>query len=397
MVRMEARITPSVMKWARESAKLDIATAAKRIGRSEDEIEQWERGEKMPSFAQARKASEVYKRSLAVFYLPEAPREFDTLRDFRQLPQDASREWSPELALLIRQVQARQEWLREFLVEEGSDGVPFVGSASVQTPVSELSATIRKTLELQLEEQMACSSAREALNLWIDHAEYFGISICREGGIECEEARGFVLTDQYAPFVYINSNDSYAGRLFTLVHELVHLWINEPGISNLGNLRRLRSEEARIERFCNQVAADTLVDQSLMARYWRDRDVDEHLCDQVSGVARKFAVSEEVIARRLLDMNEITEAEYLDLRRYYNERWTEHRRRQRAQEGGPAYGLRMALVNGYQFARIVLGAYKRGRISGRDASGLLHVKVNNIPQLEAHVYPIAGPSQGGER
>jgi len=313
------------------------------------------------------------------------------------LPQGTSREWSPELALLIRQVQARQEWLREYSIEEGIDPVPFIGSATLQTPVADLAKAIRDALELPLEEQMACNSPREALNLWIDHAEYVGILICRQGGIECEEARGFVLTDEYAPFIYINSNDSYAGRLFTLVHELVHLWINQPGISNLGNLRRLRSEEARIERFCNQVAADTLVDQSMMAGYWSQRDQSEDLRDQVSGVAKRFAVSEEVIARRLLDMNEIAEADYSGLRRFYNERWVEHRRRQRAQDGGPAYGLRMALANGYQFARVVLGAYKQGRISGRDASNLLHVKVNNIPRLEAQVYPSAGPSQGGGR
>ncbi|MCG8510767.1 MAG: XRE family transcriptional regulator [Rhodospirillales bacterium] len=394
---MEARVTPSVMKWARESAKLDVATAAKKIGRSEDEIEQWERGDAMPSFAQARKASEVYKRSLAVFYLPEPPTEFDTLRDFRQLPQGASREWSPELALLIRQVQARQEWLREYSIEEGIDPVPFIGSATLQTPVADLAKSIRDGLELPLEEQMACNSPREALNLWIDHAEYVGILICRQGGIECEEARGFVLTDEYAPFIYINSNDSYAGRLFTLVHELVHLWINQPGISNLGNLRRLRSEEARIERFCNQVAADTLVDQSMMAGYWSQRDQSEDLRDQVSGVAKRFAVSEEVIARRLLDMNEIAEADYLGLRRFYNERWAEHRRRQRSQDGFVPHGLRMALANGYQFSRTVIGAYKQGRISGRDVSTLLHVKVNNIPALTERVYPSTRSSQGGGR
>ncbi len=397
MVRMEARVTPSVMKWARESAKLDPATAAKKIGRSEDEIVQWERGEKMPSFAQARKASEVYRRSLAVFYLPEPPYEFDSLKDFRQLPQETSRVWSPELALLIRQVHAKQEWLREYLIEEGIENGPFIGLASLQTPAAELAVTIRKTLELPLKKQMACGSPREALNLWIDHAEYCGISICRQGGIESEEARGFILTDKYAPFIYINSNDSYAGRLFTLVHELVHLWLNQPGISNLGDLRRLRSEEARIERYCNRVAADTLVDKSLMVGYWADRNTDEDLRDQISGVAKKFAVSAEVIARRLLDMNKITEIDYISLRRFYGEQWAEKRRRQKAQAKGPPYALRMALANGHQFARTVMGAYKLGRISGRDASNLLHVKVNNIPRLEDYVYPSIRPTRGGMR
>lgn len=395
MARMQALVTPKVMKWARESAKLDISTAAKRIGRPEDDIQQWECGKKMPTFAQARRAAEVYKRSLAVFYLPDPPKDFDTLRDFRQFPQGVSREWSPELALLIRQVQARQEWLHDFLVEERLESLPFLGSASLQTPPKDLASIIRKTLELPIEEQMACREPREALNLWTGRAEFFGINICRQGGIESDEARGFALTDEYAPFIYINSNDSYAGRLFTLLHELVHLWINQPGISNLGNLHRLRGDEAQIERFCNRVASGTLVDETILYTHWASRDVEEELRVQISGIAKKFSVSEEVIARRLLDSREISEADYTSLRSYYAARWAEHHQKQKAKKGGgPRYGLKMALANGYYFTRVVVGAYKQGRISGRDASSLLHVKVNNIPSLEVQVYPSGDQFKG---
>jgi Zn-dependent peptidase ImmA (M78 family) len=375
------------MRWARENAKLDVATAASRIGRAEEEIRQWESGEKKPTFAQARKASEVYHRSLAVFYLPEPPKTFDTLRDFRHLPHGHSAEWSPELALLVRQVQARQEWLREFLIEEKMKPVEFVGMATLDTPPTDLASSIRRELRLSIQEQMACSEPRKAMNLWIERAEEAGVNICREGGIECEEARGFALADNYAPFIFVNSTDSYAGRLFTVVHELVHLWINQPGISNLGGVSgRTRSAEAAIERFCNHAAAITLVDQSLFEAHWNRRDTSERTADLVKEIARKFAVSEEVIARRLLEMGEITEQGYASLRNSYAARWEEVRKRQKAQKGGPKYGLKMALQNGFRFSRFVLSAYGQGRISGRDASALLHVKVNHLGKVEGNVF-----------
>jgi len=119
MERTKALVTPEVMKWARELARLDVDTAAKEIGRPLDEIRGWEDGTVVPTMAQARDASEVYQRSLAVFYLPEPPKDFDTLKDFRTLPSTADAGYSPELALLVRRLQARQEWLREYRLSEG--------------------------------------------------------------------------------------------------------------------------------------------------------------------------------------------------------------------------------------------------------------------------------------
>lgn len=390
MGTIEAQVTPEVMKWARESAKLDLPTAAQRIGRSEEEIRDWETGEKRPSLAQARRASEVYRRSLAVFYLPEPPKEFDTLRDFRQLPQGKSREWSPELALLIRRIRCRQEWLREFLVEEGFDRLSFVGSASLSTESASLTGSIHNELGVAMKDQIACHEPRLALNLWAEHAEDAGINICQEGGVDSEEARGFVLADDYAPFIYINSNDSYGGRLFTLIHELVHLWINQPGISNLQDRdEQPHSPEARIERFCNSVAADVLVDKALLQLHWSQQSQGD-LQERVHDAAMEFAVSEEVVARRLLELHAISEQDYLALRQYYASRWAEYRKRQKERRGRPRYAMLMAKSNGYRFTRMVFDAYRRDRISGRDASSLLHVKVNNFSKVAQEVQVSGG-------
>lgn len=131
MARQEALVTPSVIKWARDKAGYDVGTAAQKIGRPSPEIEAWEDGSLRPTLPQARKAAEVYRRSLAVFYLPKPPRDFGTLRDFRHLPGDQPREYSPELALLVRRVWGRQEWLRHFLIAEGAGQLRLAGSAGI--------------------------------------------------------------------------------------------------------------------------------------------------------------------------------------------------------------------------------------------------------------------------
>ncbi len=383
----EAFVTPSVMKWARERARLDVSTAAHKLGRPEDDIVRWESGEKRPTFAQAKKASEVYKRSLAVFYLPEPPKDFDTIKDFRLLPDKSLGEWSPELALLIRQVMVKKQWLSEYLEDIEMEKVTFVGSATTKMSPIEVANEIHKHLNLDISEQIKCKDPREAFNLWSERVEMVGVNICRQGGIESEEARGFALTDEYAPFIYINSNDSFAGRLFTLVHELAHLWINQPGISNLvGNYSRARSAEAIIEHYCNQVAGKTLVDDNILLSKWKDRNQDESLVEQIQGIGRYFCVSSEVIARSLLEVNRISQQEYRKLRRFFLKEWKEYKRKKSS--GFLVYGHKRVLENGNYFSQEVLGAYQQGKILARDASGLLNVKVNHFDQMKPYLHTV---------
>lgn len=383
----EALVTPSVMKWARERARLDVATAAHKLQRPEEDITKWESGEKRPTLAQAKKASEIYKRSLAVFYLPEPPKDFDTIKDFRLLPDKNLGEWSPELALLIRQVMVKQEWLSEYFQEVEMEKIPFIGSATTNMSPYKLANEIRKYLNFDISEQIKCKEPREAFNLWIDYAEMAGVNICRQRGIESDEARGFALTDEYAPFIYINSNDSYAGRLFTLVHELVHLWINQSGISNLiGNYGRARRPEAKIEYFCNQVAGKALVDDQILLSQWKVRNTEDHLIEQVQRLAHHFSVSGEVIARSLLEQNSISQNDYSGLRNYYIKEWEKYKKKKTS--GFLVYGHRRVLENGNFFSQTVLGAYQQGRILARDASGLLNVKVNHFDQLKPYLHDV---------
>jgi Zn-dependent peptidase ImmA (M78 family)/DNA-binding XRE family transcriptional regulator len=374
------------MHWAREKARLTTEQASKKIGRPKEEIKAWEDGILRPTIPQARKASEVYKRPLAVFYLPEPPKDFDTLRDFRSLPVDYEPDYSPELALLIRTAKFRQKWTREFFIDEGVSKLSFVGSSSLDDSPQKVSHHILSHLHLSPEEQIKCHTRNEALRLWIDRAERAGIIIFRQGNIDLKETRGFILCDEYAPFIFINSEDAIAAQLFTLVHELAHLWLNQTGISNLEPFKKIpKDEDQKIELFCNKIASEALLKRKLFYHSWRDQDPSLSLKEQIENVSNIFKVSEEAISRRLLDDGTISLNVYLELREFYQNRWVEFKERERQRmkstEGGPSYYVRKVFNNGYSFTQTVISAFDSGAITGRDASNLLDVKISNIRRL----------------
>ncbi len=388
MQHIEALITPSVMRWARERSSLSLEEAAHKIGRPVEEISKWETGELRPSIAQARKASEVYKRPLAVFYLPEPPEDFETLRDFRTLPEGFSREYSQGLGLLVRTTLYRQEWLKDFCIQEQAESLGFVGSATIKSVPNEVAAKIRGVLGITPQDQMRCRTRYEALNLWIEKAEHIGVYVFRQGDIDLQEARGFAVADEHAPFIFINSGDADAAQMFTLAHELCHLWINEPGISNLESFEKSKSDSvSEVEVFCNQVAALLVLEPKAFTFAWEKIRPDIPIADKVAELSAIFKVSEEAVARRLLENGTINKTRYEELRRLYQERWRkirdEKRRQMAVRKSGPSYYVKKLFNNGYAFTQTVISAYRNGGVSGRDASSLLEVKINHLSRLSA--------------
>jgi Zn-dependent peptidase ImmA (M78 family) len=272
------------------------------------------------------------------------------------------------------------------LLTEGHEPLQFIGSASESTPADEVARSIQQTLGISTNDQVACDTRRDALNLWIERTEASGIYVCREGKVDSEEARGVALTDDIAPFIYVNSNDSYSARLFTLLHELAHLWINKPGLSNLeGITRQAKSGIAAIEAFCNRVAAQSLMSEHQFTTLWDARDSSHTQTNQIDAIADHFNVSGEVVARRLLDRRVIRAIEYEKLREFFYRRWLKHKdeekKKQKQSKGGPSFYLQRLHSNGRSFTQTVLGACHAGSVSLRDACAVLNVKVGHLPKL----------------
>ena len=380
-IMVDALVTPSVLRWARENVRYSTQAASKVIGVSEEQLTAWEEGVSHPSFNVAKKIAKEYNQPLAFFYLSHPPEPEKKLADFRKLDLHKYTPESHKLEVLVQHLRSQQEWLREDLIEEGSIPLGFIGSASSSTPVDDLAQNIRDCLNVTFEEQSCQKDEREALNYLVQKAEEIGVYISRRGGVEPEEARGIALSDDYAPLIYINTKDSYASRQFTLAHELVHLWINNSGISNLveeGTSSNPALQE--IEVFCNKVASRILVPEHILDYLWEKRKPTHDAREQVKVIAKKCRVSNELIARRLYDKKRIKKDEYVAIRETYAEIWKNEQNNKKEKKEGGNYDNYASMVraNGFKFTSQVIEAYHSGRINMLETSNLLDVKVNNL-------------------
>lgn len=393
MAIVRANVTASVVKWARQYCHYSLEEAAAKIGRPREEISRWESGTLKPSIPQLRKASRVYRIPLATFYLPHPPKGFSPLRDYRRLPSDVPREYSPNLVFMVRQTWERQQWVKQYLQDQGYPRVQLPGSGPPRQDTAKLAQGIRTSLQMDWSKLGKCAKRGDALRLWVESVENLGVFVFRSGNaqhekIDVEEARGFVLTDDYAPFIFLNAQDAKVAQVFTLAHELAHLCIGEPGVSNLATRGSVPPGAAKIEVFCNAVASEVVLPQEDFRSFWNAVDASEPLKERIERASREFKVSKEVVARRLLDLTYLSQAQYVDLVDLFRAEWKQYqakeRQRLREDEQTPSpYRMRL-VANGMQFSRLVLEAYQSGRVSGRDVSSLLGIRLDEIGRYASY-------------
>ena len=392
MPRLKALITPSVVKWARERSHYSLEAAAKKIGVSPERLKEWESGKNLPSMTQARKMSITYRRPLAAFYLPYPPKDFPLLKDFRTV-EGKPVQYSPSLVFLMRQIQERQAWLREHLKAQGQEKLRFIGSGSLKSSPKALSKKIIKTLwggEKEYSQIVSeIKTARAFLNSWLVRCEEKGIFISRTSNlnsrnvIPVKEARGFVISDKHAPFVFINSGDSKTAQLFTLLHELAHLWLDISGAPDHFPVSR-KAKKSSIEFFCNQTAAEILMPEEKIKDFPKMKNIEE-IENFITEQFKKFPVSRLAFLVRLKSFSLLSNTDFKKLKEQYRQEYEQYRARQKKKmkeaAGGPNANLLKIYANGESFTKIVAYSYKEGLISGREASGLLDMKLNRMEKI----------------
>ena len=293
--------------------------------------------------------------------------------DFRTFAGQTVTRPSPNLLDTIYTCQERQSWYRDFIRVEGEPELVFVGSATVATSPDVVAAEIRKTLGFNLDAQRACSSWTDAFRLFIKQADKASVLVMISGvvmsnnhrSLDPAEFRGFALSDPLAPLVFVNGSDTKAAQMFTLAHELAHLWLGASALSNIGAAptKGLRREEI----WCNAVAAELLVPLAILRAELRN---GEPLPDTLSRLARTFKVSTLVVLRRLLD------AKWLE-RSSFDEAWAQELKRlqtlaQGGSGGGNFYHTTLARVS-RRFARALVVSTLEGQTLYRDAYRMLGV------------------------
>lgn len=370
-------VAPHMLEWARDRARLDDDELQKAFGK----YPLWLSGELQPTLKQLEGFAKKTHAPLGYLLLDEPPEEPIPVADFRVVAGTDQARLSPNLLDVLYSCQIRQEWYRDDARSQGETPLDWVGSLTVSASVAEAAAALREQLRWGTDERGGARSPQEAWVVLRTRLEDLGVLVMISGHVgsstrrtlDLNEFRGFVLVDDVAPLIFVNGVDSKAAQIFTLVHELAHLWLGQSGLDDLdvlglGNDRQQPTHD-EVELWCNAVAAEVLVPGS---EFRQLLDESNDLMDEVERLARVFRVSRLVVLGRLRECGFIDWSHYWRLR---DEMWAAFLAIDPAKKSsGGDYYPGALVANSRRFTEAVLVATLEGRTLHRDAFRMLGVR-----------------------
>lgn len=396
MASPKALIKPELLSWARNRAKVTVADAAKAANVDPTTLERWEAGNDTPTLSQLRYLATKYHFPLAVFYLPKPPTDFAPLRDFRRLPSADDRTIGAELAFHIRNAHQRRELALELHDDLGEPVRPFRLRATLGDAPEAVGQEVREFLGVKEDDQRQAAREGRAFDYWRRKLEERDILVFVIGGphntVDIHEMRGFAIARTEVPVIVVNGRDhSQGGKCYTLLHELAHVLLGESALTNGDGGT---TEEQRIERFCDAVAAAVLMPRTLMlsmpqvqkpgARKWND--------DEIHTLAKAIGVSREAFLLRLVTLRRASWDFYLNRRKKFLDDYEAAAATKALAPKREVKIKRPILLmswNGRGFTRLVLRSYYDQRITLNDVSSYLGAKVKHIPALERAAFHAA--------
>jgi Zn-dependent peptidase ImmA (M78 family)/transcriptional regulator with XRE-family HTH domain len=376
MVLSEALVTPRLVAWARERAGLTPDVLAKRVGTKAAKVVAWEAGSVRPTFKQAQKLAAATHVPFGFLFLPKPPVTELGIPDLRTVPGELPFAEDPNFVDELQSFQFKMDWYRAFRSKKGLPPLAFVGRFKERREATRIAKDMRETLGLTADVQSKAKTADAFLSVLVDRAEQVGIWVARSGVVgnntsrplNVDVARGFAITDPLVPLVFVNAQDARAAQIFTLAHELAHLWVGESGISDPFADASAEKRVASVEAVCNSVAAEFLVPEDRFRASWRD---DESLGDNATRLATEFKVSRIVVALRarelaLIDLDTFTEFLAQERRQW--------KRQKEDTSGGGDYYRSAKTRNGPSFFFDVISAAQSGDLLLREAGRLLDIK-----------------------
>jgi len=357
-------VKPDLLRWARERAGFDLDELARRF----PQLEAWEHGAAHPTLRQIERFAKATHTPVGFLFLQEPPIERVPIPDFRTVDNEHIGRPSPDLLDTIYICQQRQEWYRDFARSTGEEPLPFVGSARLASDIEATASSIGRLLGFDIEERRRMPTWTEALRRFIEQADTLGILVMCSGVVlnnnsrrlDPDEFRGFAMADDLAPLIFINGADTKAAQMFTMAHELAHIWLGQSGVSDS---QASRVPEHQVERWCNRVAAELLVPLSV---FREEYSANEELVTEVDRLARRFKVSTLVILRRIHDAGGLTQEQFW---KAYEEEIGRLRAIPKG-SGGDFYLTQAARVS-KRFARALVVSTLEGQTLHRDAFRLL--------------------------
>ncbi len=362
MMRVEIR--PEMLHWAIQRA----GDRSEYLYEKFPHLEDWERGEAQPTLKQLESFAKAAYVPIGFLFLPEPPEEKLPVPDYRTVEARKLERPSPDLLDTIYTMQRRQDWLRQDRLECGAEPLEFVASAKLSDAPAAIGREMRRTVGLADGWAANVSTWELAVGELRRQIEELGVIAVINGivgnnthrKLDVEEFRGFAICDEYAPVIFVNGSDAKSAQMFTLAHELAHLWLGQSALTDAGIQTSPTSE---VERWCDRAAAEFLVPEQELRALWREI---RSASSPFHVVAKKFKVSPIVAGRRAKDLGLVDAAEFFA----FYESYTRQERRKKESAGGGDFYRNQNNRVGEQFARQVLFAALDGRLSFKEAYSL---------------------------
>lgn len=362
-------VNPEILQWAVQRAGLSVGVLRRKFPKISD----WLQGELAPTLKQLEDFSRMTHTPIGFLFLPEPPDISLPIPDFRTMAAAGLASPSPDLLETIYLCQQRQDWYRDYAHLYGEDALAWVSSGTIEADVVKVAAELRDIIGLDLAERQQLAAWGDALRAFIEKVEKSGVMVMISGivgsnthrKLSPEEFRGFALVDSHAPIIFINGADSKAAQMFTLAHELSHLWLGEAGVSDS---QIVGWPKKGVEYWCNAVAAELLVPLEVVRQAYRPEETIEN---EMQRLARQFKVSTLVVLRRIFDLGIIDRE---TLWQTYNDELARLRQLNKAGAGGGDFYRTLGSRVSKRFVRAVIGSALEGQTLFRDAFRLLGIR-----------------------
>lgn len=358
--------------------------AAEKIGVSDLTLHLWEEGVGGPTIGELRKMAGVYRKPLATLLMSRLPKGEEPIKvDLRLLAKNQNRPWSPTLRLSLWRVQMQRDVAIELAKIREELPSPLDLSLSLDEDIDEVGSRVRLWLEVDASRPVNRYGKRD-FSQWINLIESKAILVTQISFVDLDEMRGCSISDQPLPVIVLNGSDAPNGKTFSLMHELIHVLLHAGGLCDMEDkCADGESTKARIERYCNEVAAALLMPRATLLLDSRIAGASPNTLwpdEEITGLASRFGVSREALLLRLVSLGVASWSQYGELRPHYQE---EAERRHRK-----PIGWFMPLIQrkvrdfGRRYSLSVLDAYYREEITGPELANYLDIKLNNVPKLE---------------
>ena len=367
-------VKPALLSWAKKRSGQSI----KNLHNKFPKLALWESGKVKPTLKQLEKFAKTVHAPIGYLFLDNPPVEKIPIPDFRKIPNANRKNPSPNLLDTLYICSRRQDWYRNYLLSMKEKPLNFIGSVRpLSNNIVKTAENIRKVLNFSIEERKNLTTWTGALSQFIKQANSIGILVMVSGiagsnnrrKLDPKEFRGFALSDSLAPLIFVNGADTKAAQMFTVAHELAHLWINQTAVSNE---QALTIPEHRIESWCNKVAAELLVPFSIFHKLYDSKKMKLNFPKEIQHLAKYFKVSSLVILRRIYDIKKLTKKEFVE--KYQKELKRLNNMQKRNKRGGGDFFLTLEARISLRFIKTLISRTIEGHTPFREAFQLLGIK-----------------------